>query len=175
MENAFIPINQREDWITLCFGLTATIGLLVLIWQLKHKRQSTNSELSNMPILLLVALATMLAVGGFVYGRNTTLLLETIEINTNYIRIPYGTIDLAEIKNVYIYEGNSNGFFNVSLEERAYLIIEEYNSKRHSISSKVYDIDPIHSALEEAIQENISFEIRDPEKKRINILPSSFK
>ena len=148
----FSPVDQGWDWITVGFGGIAVLGLLVLFYQIKNKKQLSKSEISSTPIILMVGLATILAIGSLTYSFISTDQMETIKLSKTTIRTPFGVTNLDDIKKVYIYPDQNISSTDKNSKKEFFLIIEEYNGTQHSLSSQVYDVKQIYKKLLKAIE-----------------------
>ena len=148
----FTPLDKGWDWISVGFGCIAFLGLVVLLYQLRAKRKSSASEISSIPIMLLVTFATMLASGALIYSLISTNQIETVEISDKQIRTPFGTCEIAQIQDVYIYPKPLIDTFPQISEKESFLIILEYGGFQHSLSSKSYDIQPIYYELKKVVK-----------------------
>jgi hypothetical protein len=143
----FTPIEQGSNWVSWGFGLIAVLGVVVLLTILNTKRKRSHSEITSMPIIILVTLATLLAAGAFFYSIKSTENLESVRLSKNEISTPFGIVKTEDIKNIYFFPppDKINPLQNSDSIAEIYLIIEDLNGKKHPLSSRTYDIEAIHN------------------------------
>jgi hypothetical protein len=143
----FTPIEQGANWVSLGFGLIAVLGIVVLIRLLNYKRRRNSSEVTIVPIILLVILATLLAVGAFLYSIRSTQELESVSLSKSEIQTPFGVVKTEDIKSVYFFPNPDKVIPppNNDSTLEIYLIIEEVNGHKHPLSSRTYDIEAINN------------------------------
>jgi len=156
----FTPLDQSWDWVSVGFGIITLLGIAVLIYQFKSKREVNPSEISSNPIIALVALATILAASAFIYSKKTSYEYETVEISSEHIQTPYGKCKVSDVKAVYILDEADKLISSEVSPEEKFLIIKEASGHTHPLSSKTYDIDSIHKAWKKLTENKSSFLVK---------------
>ncbi|MEM9822682.1 MAG: hypothetical protein AAF985_16490 [Bacteroidota bacterium] len=153
---AFEPITTELDKQFIAF-LALAIGLSIALWWYNRKKLEYPKRKQQQMITLVGFFIIMIALGSAFFSWLTTKKIKTVNISEEAIITPYGTAEIDNIREAYIYfDKQSSRFSNeMVLDTTRFLIIEEYGraKKTHALSEDHYDIDEIRKILLEKIKE----------------------